>query len=401
MQKISLNPESLEQIPLTYKGVLGDMLQAFNRMNTSLQSYGDYLKEYKIATDNIENGILWLNENFEILLYNDSLNKIFENKKSLKGTSLLSYINLSDNEKKQALDNLLYIQLYEYEHEHRVKYLIINIKSVIEKNRKIMIGGITDITSEIVEKKAREALEMELIKSNKLAEIGRRVEGVVHNMNSPLNSVIGYAQLLRKDIGDNSDLEKILNSGKLIAHYIKTLQQKIRNDHTSMYQPLDLNKLIKDELELFKHNLFFKHYVTLEISYYDSLPEIQAVYGDISMCITNIVNNAIEAMETSKKKQLIISTNLNENNEIEIMIKDSGMGIATDSIINIFEPYYTTKSIPKGSGYGLGLAIASHIAKKYHGKISVTSQLNKGSTFTISLPVNQEIKDGKNKNTDS
>jgi signal transduction histidine kinase len=238
-----------------------------------------------------------------------------------------------------------------------------------------------------LEKEAREKLEMELIKTNKLAEIGRRVEGIVHNMNSPLNSIIGYAQLMKKEIGENEDLEKILKSGKLIAHYIKTLQQKIKNDNVSMYRLIDVNKLLKDELELFKNNLFFKHHVKTITSFEKKLPKINAVYGDVSMCITNIINNALDAMKNSEEKILRISTSTTKDNFIKITIQDTGCGIEKKDLPHIFEPYYSTKSYPQGSGYGLGLAIARYIVDKYKGKILVKSEVNKGTDFTILFPV--------------
>ncbi len=388
MKKNSESPTELKKINLNYGGVLGEMINSFNQMENSLEKYSRYLLEYKIATENIENGIFWLNEDFKVLMCNKSFLKILGENNSIMGKSFTDYIKLNDLQINRIRKGSLTLNNYEYKIDKEIKHLNINFRLVAENKRNIIIGSITDITEITREKTAREKLELELIKSNKLAEIGRRVEGIVHNMNSPLNSIIGYAQLLLKETGKNEDLEKILKSGKLIAHYIKSLQQKIKNDHISVYRPLDINELLQNELELFKNNLFFKHHVKTIVKLKKDLPQINAVYGDVSMCITNIINNALEAMENSEEKTLKIETDITKENMIKITISDTGCGISEEDLQNIFEAYYTTKRYPKGSGYGLGLAISKYIIEKYKGKISVQSKKGKGSVFTLYFPVN-------------
>jgi len=136
-------------------------------------------------------------------------------------------------------------------------------------------------------------LEIELIRSNKLSEIGARVEGIVHNLNSPLNTILGYAQLLKKSYPENTDIDKIIDSGKVISQSVKSLFRKIQEGSVSMKQPVDVNKVIRQEIELLRHNLFFKHHVTLSQNLADQLPTIMAVSGDVSLCLANILNNAI------------------------------------------------------------------------------------------------------------
>ncbi|MCK4694116.1 MAG: HAMP domain-containing histidine kinase, partial [Candidatus Cloacimonetes bacterium] len=231
-----------------------------------------------------------------------------------------------------------------------------------------------------------EALEMELIKSNKLAEIGRRVEGIVHNINSPLNTILGYAQLIKKENKNQKDIEKIVEAGKNIAHTVKGLLNKVRMDKSSMVRSVNINELINQELELCMHNLFFKHHVDLEVDLSDKLLEVKAVYGDISLCLSNLINNAIESLENRSDKYISVRTYQKEN-MVAIEIDDSGEGIKKENLELIFEPYFTTKKSKnsKGSGFGLGLAISKSIAEKYGGYIQVESQINLGSTFIIFL----------------
>ena len=388
MKQIAQHPSELGTISKSYKGVLGDMVKTFNLMNKSLIDYSNYLKEYKIITDNLDAGIFWLDNKFKITLCNKSLLQILESKQNqVIGSNLLKFIPLDEDLKKEALADSIFVSEYKIEINNKTKFIILNIKSIQENKKTVLVGSITDITSDVTERRARESLELELIKSNKLAEIGKRVEGIVHNFNSPLNSIIGYSQLLKKKYTNDDDIKKILNGGKILSKYLKTLQQKMKDDSTSLLHPLDINKLIKQEIELLKHNLFFKHYVKLELDLQKDLPVMTGVYGDISMCLTNILNNSIDALKNSNKKKIKITTFQAKDNEICIKIEDTGIGIKQENLNKIFKPYFTTKKTKSKSGFGLGLAICEHIIDKYNGNITVKSELKQGTVFEICLPI--------------
>ncbi len=390
MYEISVNPEIMAPLEKKYKGVLGDMVDTFNIMNNSVNDYSQNLKEYKVITNNLESGIFWLDPDFKITLCNPSFLKIFfiSKMEDVIGKSLDDFIELKKQEKNKALNGNLTISNYEISIGNMKKFLFLNLHKVSGENNKKLLGFISDITAEINAKKAQEALELELIKSNRLAEIGRRVEGIVHNLNSPLNSLLGFTQLLKRDFPDNNDINKILDAGKNLAHMVKEILSKVQKDKTSMSQPLDINELITQEIELLKHNLFFKHQVNLDIDLGKDLPKINAVYGDISLCFVNIINNALETLEKSEKKNLIIRTYHQEDN-VAIEITDSGEGIDHRFLNQIFEPYFTTKKTNSGSGFGLGLAISKNIIENLKGKIEIKTEIKKGSTFIMILPATE------------
>jgi len=205
MQKIEKNPLVIEHIEDEYGGELSNMVSAFSSMNKSLVEYHKSLLEYKVLTDNIDIGVLWMDSKMNILICNPSAMDILEliSRDEIIGKNLSEFIQLDEDLISKAQEDSLTLPRLEVNFPGKkkfVKFVILNIKAVDDTIGLRMIATITDITHEINEKKAREALEMEIIKSNKLAEIGRRVEGVVHNMNSPLNSILGYAQLVKKNI---------------------------------------------------------------------------------------------------------------------------------------------------------------------------------------------------------
>jgi len=392
MQRIEKNPLGIEHIEDEYGGELSNMVSAFSSMNKSLVEYHKSLLEYKVLTDNIDIGVLWMDSKMNILICNPSAMDILEliSRDEIIGKNLSEFIQLDENLISKAHEDSLTLPRLEINlpgTKKFVKFVILNIKAVDDKIGLRMVATITDITREINEKKARDALEMEIIKSNKLAEIGRRVEGVVHNMNSPLNSILGYAQLVKKEYKDNGDIDKIIDAAKNISQSVKTLLRKVQQDNISMMRPVDINQLINQELELLKHNLFFKLYVVLEKSLLKNLPSVKAVYSDISQSFTNLINNAIESMHDSKERNIWVRT-YQTSDMVAIEVRDSGEGIEEKYHKKIFEPYYTSKKEKAQSGFGLGLAICRNIAERYGGYITVRSERDKGSTFTIFLPLN-------------
>ncbi|MDO9576775.1 MAG: ATP-binding protein [Candidatus Cloacimonadales bacterium] len=388
MKEIASNPADLEILEKQYSGVLGDMVDSFNVMNIALANHSKSLLEYKIITDNIDTGIFWLDDNLNIQLCNPSFLKITDspNMDEIIGENLSEILGLKLKIKEKIIEgNNTFSSLKISTKTGNQKFVILNIRAELIKDNTRFFGTITDITKETSAIKAKETLEMELIKSNKLAEIGRNVEGIVHNLNSPLNSILGYSQLIKKGDKSIKDIDKIIEAGINAAHIVKGLLDKVKKSNASMVHPIDVNDLIEHELDLCNHNLFFKHYVILEKNLEKDLPVINAVYGDISLCLANILNNAFDSMKNSPVKNLFVHTRQEEGN-ICIEIEDTGEGIAEENMSKIFETYFSTKKNRSGSGFGLGLAISKNIIEKYKGEIKVSSQLKAGSKFTIILP---------------
>lgn len=386
MQDIAENPSKLEPIEKRYSGVLGDMVASFNTMNIALSIHGQTLREYKELTDNLDTGVFWLNHKFEVILYNPSFSKIVEmDEKQLTHQNLSRLLGLKEKQLAKLFEAPLTFSNLKIYPNKKLKYVALNIRAVEHDTSVKIFGSILDVSKEVLETEARKSLELELIKSNKLADIGKKIEGIVHNINSPLNSILGYAQLLKKDLKNNTDVDRIIDAGKNIAQTVKGLLTKVKQSNISMDHPIDINKLISQELEFCKHNIFFKHYVKLSTDFQKDLPNVTASYGDISLCTANIINNAIQAMKESIKKELTIRT-YEKNKMICIEITDTGEGIPESNLKNIFETYFSTKVGKTGTGFGLGLAITKNVIDKYNGEIKVESKLDYGSTFTLILP---------------
>lgn len=390
MHEIEQNPSSLEPLPKKYHGVLGKMINTFNSMNKSLSRYSQSLLDYKTIINNLDSGILWMDENFDIILCNPSILKIFklEAFQDIIGKNLNDFVNLSDRSFEKARNKELFIPHLEINHPQEkkiIKFVLFNLRAVDDYSGLRFVASITDITKESKEARARERLELELIKSNKLADLGRLVEGIVHNLNSPLNTIVGYAQLIKKDHPENGDADKIISSGRNIAKIIKQLMLKVREDSISMMRLIDINDVVTQELDMCRHNIFFAQHINLITDLKPIRQKINAAHGEISLCIANLLNNAIQAMEKSEKKELTVKTDL-DRQMITVEISDTGFGIRDEDLQKIFTPEYSTKKTSTGEGFGLGLPMTKSIIEKYKGYVTVQSTIGVGTTFTIFIP---------------
>lgn len=390
MQEIEQNPSYLEPLPKKYYGILGNMINTFNTMNKSLASYSNSLLEYKTIINNLDSGILWMNDKFEIMLCNPSILHIFnvDSFQEVIGKKLNDFVKISDRSFEKARNQELFIPHLEINPSREkkiIKFVIFNIRTVDDAAGLRHVASITDITKENKEAKARERLEMELIKSNKMAELGRMVEGIVHNVNSPLNTIVGYAQLIRKRYPDNEDADKIIAAGNNIARTVKQLMLKVREDSISMMRMIDINEVVIQELDMCRHNIFFSQTVELVTDLKPLHKKVNAAHGEISLCVANLLNNAIQAMQKSEKRELKVETEMIDT-MIAIRISDTGVGIPEEHLDKMFYPDFSTKNSGDSEGFGLGLPITKTIVEKYNGHIEVSSALNIGSTFTIYLP---------------
>jgi two-component system sensor histidine kinase/response regulator len=241
----------------------------------------------------------------------------------------------------------------------------------------------------------------QLLALEKQAEIGKYASQIVHNVNNPLQAICGGVDIARLILaGDNPDLKRlgeyldVIKSGagdleKIVAGVLLHVRDK------SLYQTeqIDINEIIKRELDFFKLNHIYKYQIEKRLDFSDNLPPITGNPIQIKQIMDNLVKNAIDAMEHSPKKELTVQTRL-EDKAVTIIVSDTGEGIAEEDLVGIWSPDFTTK--PIGKGTGLGLASAKTMVDAYGGNIQVESGKGKGTTFIVRIPVQRPISHSKN-----
>jgi signal transduction histidine kinase len=230
-------------------------------------------------------------------------------------------------------------------------------------------------------------LEANLIQSEKLAAVGQLAAGVAHEINNPLSAVIANAQLLRRDLPEDSSdalesVELIEIAGLRASQVVRNLMGFARKEQYD-FIAIDINETVLNALSLVKHELASRS-MEIKTNLQEDLPMIHASKDHLQSVWINIILNALDSMESGKGVIQISTAFLDE--EFKVRFSDNGAGIPPDKVNKIFEPFFTTKD--PGRGTGLGLSICHRIIKQHGGFIQVDSLTGTGTTFTISLPRN-------------
>jgi two-component system NtrC family sensor kinase len=235
--------------------------------------------------------------------------------------------------------------------------------------------------------KLKEYTSQQIMKSERLATLGQLAAGVAHEINNPLGGILMYTHLALEDLDEKDvlrrNLEKAVTEASRCKDIVKGLLDFARQTEPKIEQS-DVNKILEQTLDLVKNQALFQNVkITCNFS---SLPTILIDTGQIQQVFTNIVLNAAEAMEG--KGELTVVTKVSSDNEyVEVSFTDTGCGISPEDREKIFDPFFSTKEV--GRGTGLGLAISHGIIAKHKGTIEVESEMDKGTSFIIRLPLKQ------------
>lgn len=250
-----------------------------------------------------------------------------------------------------------------------------------------LIGGFNKMVEEI------KSSQEQLLQSRKMASIGTFTSGIAHELNNPLNNISITAEsllLLHPDLFGteaNEMLQDILNQADRASQVVKNLLEFSRTERPFLTD-LDMREVIEGTVRLVKNQIMVTG-IKLEKQIEDELPTIRGKRQDLQQALLNIFLNSIQVMPTGG--MISIRANKAPDGYIRVDIEDTGSGIKPADLEHIFDPFYTTK--PVGEGTGLGLSLTYSIIRSHGGYIEVKSEVNKGTVFSIYLPVANEKKE--------
>ncbi|MEW6040505.1 MAG: response regulator, partial [Elusimicrobiota bacterium] len=229
--------------------------------------------------------------------------------------------------------------------------------------------------------------QKQLIQSEKMAALGQLAGGAAHELNNPLTTVLGTAQILMTEISKDNPLQKDLKEIEESAQRCKEIINNMLNfarQHEFSLEPADINSVIDTTLDLCQHQIELQK-VKIKKKYGKNLPFVNISPFHIQQIFFNIILNAQQAMPDGGN--LTITTKLVKG-KVEISFTDTGVGIKKENLVKIFEPFFTTRKIGKGTG--LGLSVSYGIVQKHKGTIKAKSEgEGKGATFIVTLPISQ------------
>ncbi len=228
-----------------------------------------------------------------------------------------------------------------------------------------------------------QAAQQQLIQSEKLAAVGQLAAGIVHDVKNPLGVIKGMAEELMEDTIDQPAIRQgllVIRDNANRANLIVTDLLKFARQSTPTMQKRDLRETIQGCLRLTDY-LIRKGNVKVETELPDD--PIWATYDpqQIEQVIINLIQNAVQAMPDGGKLETRM---IDLGTEVELSVTDNGKGISPEHLSRIFEPFFTTK--PEGQGTGMGLAVSYGIISRHGGTIDVSSQVGRGTTFSLRLP---------------
>ena len=230
------------------------------------------------------------------------------------------------------------------------------------------------------------ATQTQLVHSEKLSAVGEFVAGVAHELNNPLTSLIGYAELLQASAVDDaarSSLKRISNSADRCHKIVQSLLSFARQ-HPPERKLTNVNGLVDSVVDILIYELRTSNIkIIKELS--PHLPRLLVDPHQIQQVFLNIVNNARQAVEAYRPHGSIRISTGAARQRVWIRFQDDGPGISEENLAKIFNPFFTTK--PVGKGTGLGLSLSYGIIQEHGGSISAQSKVGQGTTFIIELPI--------------
>jgi len=276
----------------------------------------------------------------------------------------------------------------------------INSRKTTNKKGLIVLEGLLEDVTEI------RNMRIQLQQAQRVEAIGTLAGGIAHDFNNILSSVIGYTELALDAVGGNTVLAGYLKEVYTAGHRAKNLIKQIltfARQSDKEIKPVQISVIVKETLKFLRSSIP----TTIEIRH--NIESNSLIMGDstqIHQILMNLCTNAFQAMEENGGVLNIGLTDVrldadftkqyedfNPGDYLKLSVSDTGSGISPEIMSSIFEPYFTTKAT--GDGTGVGLATVNGIVKKYGGEIIVESEVEKGSTFSVYLPVTRKLTETK------
>ncbi len=339
--------------------------------------------------DSISIGVVGLDGEGRITHYNKEFKELLDLERVEKGQDIFSVLPwLKEKDFELAFENTILKNTPHRLEEREIRldggeqYFNLSFFPIEKGRREVM--GVTLLIENATEKKR---LREQLAEYEKLSALGQLALGAAHEINNPLLGISSYLEILIEETGDKKakkEIEYVLENVYRISETIRGLLDFARPS-PPQFTKVNINHLIDEILSFLGHQPIFRK-VKIGKSLPEALPQVTADLNQVRQVLINMFINAAQSMPAGG--ELRVETSKVKFEElIQIDISDTGVGISQENITKIFDPFFTTK---RGKGTGLGLSISLSYIKNHSGSVTVRSEVNKGTTFSIFLPIRQK-----------
>lgn len=228
----------------------------------------------------------------------------------------------------------------------------------------------------------RTVLEKRLAFYERLAVVGKLAARIAHELNNPLDGILRFVNLALRVKGEDDPARRYLEQArKGLLRMVRIIRELLEFSRSAItaFEHTSINGMVEEAVRSLESQASARG-VVIEKTLVEELPNVRS--GDLFQVFCNVIKNAIDAMPQGGRLQI---TTKFVGNQIRVTFADTGVGILPELMDKIFEPFFTTKDVTEGTG--LGLAISKDIVEKYGGTVRVESEVGKGSTFEVSIPV--------------
>ena len=389
--------KSGEHIPITLSGALiyqgGREIASvgiFYDLREILKAQEELLEseaKFRELFETVRHGLYFSSREGKFLECNEAMVEMlgYANKEEALAIDLARdlYLDAADRlEFQRMIESHGYVKDYEVQFKKKTgEPLTVLLTAHVRKDRTGKVLGYQGLFVNITE---RRRLEQQLFQSEKLAAMGRLTAQIAHELNNPIYGVMNCLDLLKSEIPESSKKRRFLDMAtsetKRISELLRGMLSFFRPDE-DVKTMVDLNSVIDDVILFVGKQLHeFKIQVILDLD--QALPKVFASGNQMKQVLLNLIMNAKTAMR--RGGTLTIATR-SMDGKVRFSVSDTGSGIPEDIRDRIFEAFFTTKSDVKG--VGLGLSVCFGIIRQHNGEITVESEVDTGTTFTITLPL--------------
>lgn len=270
----------------------------------------------------------------------------------------------------------------------------------LSKNRD-GIKQLPALVERLIQQRNERILLKYLFNENKTSLIGKLFSGFAHNISAPLTGILGYAEIVRANHPEIAEMKSIITQAKRIDTIIRTLvlkNMKLENKENSL---INLNELIKNEINLLQANMVFKHEINPKVELAEKLPKFPANYSDISHSLTAFMSFCTSAVKKANSKELGIKTSFDENSII-FELKYQGLPFPEEAITqvldegNLFPQLFASDELENWLTQNFSVCLAYQTLISSQAQVEIRQRMNKTQTISIKFPRNENINHDRN-----